>query len=215
MSDQNATVSGVAADVPYVALPPAGWDESRESAPLIIAWHLNDPPRSAAAMASALPLEGAAACCAGCGRPRGGCCGPRPAWAAGGTGRPSPVPLPLPWPWRRASLPWSSRTTGGRMPWPSASSRRCWPTAACSCRQPRPRRTARRLPRPSVGGAEEALTLMAANVARARRADAGVLEGHDAVAQQALSLFGMRRHEAGRLGDLVRLRAGRAADAGT
>jgi hypothetical protein len=30
-------------------------------APLIIAWHLNDPPRSAAAMASALPLAGVAA----------------------------------------------------------------------------------------------------------------------------------------------------------
>ena len=72
-----------------------------------------------------------------------------------------------------------------------------------------------RLPRSSVGGAGEALTLMAANVARAYRADAGVLEGHDAVAEQAPSLFGMRRHDAGRLGDLVRLRAGRAADAGT
>src|SRR5205823_10857352 len=61
MSDQNATVSGVAAGVPYVALPPAGWYDGREPAPLIIAWHLNDPPRSAAAMASALPLAGVAA----------------------------------------------------------------------------------------------------------------------------------------------------------
>ena len=35
--------------------------DGREPAPLIIAWHLNDPPRSAAAMASALPLAGVAA----------------------------------------------------------------------------------------------------------------------------------------------------------
>jgi len=60
MSDQDAVVSGVAAGVPYVALPPAGRDQS-EPAPLIIAWHLNDPPRSAAAMAAALPLAAAAA----------------------------------------------------------------------------------------------------------------------------------------------------------
>jgi alpha-beta hydrolase superfamily lysophospholipase len=54
-------VSDVAAGVPYVALPPAGRHDGREPAPLIIAWHLNDPPRSAAAMASALPLAGVAA----------------------------------------------------------------------------------------------------------------------------------------------------------
>lgn len=60
MSDQDAVVSGVAAAVPYVALPPAGRYDS-EPAPLIIAWHLNDPPRSAAAMAAALPLPGVAA----------------------------------------------------------------------------------------------------------------------------------------------------------
>jgi hypothetical protein len=57
MNEQNAAVRDVAAGVPYVALSPAG----REAAPLIIAWHLNDPPRSAAAMASALPLAGVAA----------------------------------------------------------------------------------------------------------------------------------------------------------
>ena len=39
MSDQNTPVSGVAADVPYVALPPAGQQDAREPAPLIIAWH--------------------------------------------------------------------------------------------------------------------------------------------------------------------------------
>jgi pimeloyl-ACP methyl ester carboxylesterase len=52
------SVSGVAAGVPYVALPPFGDDAS---ALLVICWHLNDPPRSAAAMASALPLAGVAA----------------------------------------------------------------------------------------------------------------------------------------------------------
>jgi alpha-beta hydrolase superfamily lysophospholipase len=57
LSDQNGPVSGVAAGVPYVALPPAGRPDGREPAPLIVAWHLNDPPRSAAAMASALPLS--------------------------------------------------------------------------------------------------------------------------------------------------------------
>jgi dienelactone hydrolase len=60
MSQQDVVVSGVAAGAPYVALPPAGRDES-EPAPLIIAWHLNDPPRSAAAMAGALPLAAVAA----------------------------------------------------------------------------------------------------------------------------------------------------------
>ncbi|HEY3734892.1 MAG TPA: prolyl oligopeptidase family serine peptidase [Streptosporangiaceae bacterium] len=58
--NQDAVISGVAAGVPYVALPPAERDDS-EPAPLIIAWHLNDPPRSAAAMAAALPLAAAAA----------------------------------------------------------------------------------------------------------------------------------------------------------
>jgi hypothetical protein len=49
MRSATATMSGVAADVPYVALPPAGWRDGDRAAPLIIAWHLNDPPRSAAA----------------------------------------------------------------------------------------------------------------------------------------------------------------------
>ena len=61
MSDQGTALSGLAADVPYVALPPAGRRDSDEPAPLIVAWHLNDPPRSAAAMAAALPLAGVAA----------------------------------------------------------------------------------------------------------------------------------------------------------
>src|SRR5499426_1506717 len=61
MRDQNAPVSGVAAGVPYVAWPPAGRHDGREPSPLVIAWHLNDPPRSAAAMASSLPLARVAA----------------------------------------------------------------------------------------------------------------------------------------------------------
>ncbi len=57
MCDENAAISDVAAAVPYVARPPAGRQhDSREPAPLIIVWHLNDPPRSAAAMSAALPL---------------------------------------------------------------------------------------------------------------------------------------------------------------
>jgi dienelactone hydrolase len=56
MSDQDAVVSGVAAGVPYVALPPAKRRAGQAPVPLVIAWHLNDPPRSAVAMASALPL---------------------------------------------------------------------------------------------------------------------------------------------------------------
>lgn len=55
-ADNAATpTSGVAAGVPYVALPPP---EGKDRAPLVVAWHLMDPPRSEAAMASALPLSG-------------------------------------------------------------------------------------------------------------------------------------------------------------
>jgi hypothetical protein len=50
-------ITGVAAGVPYVALPPVGTPEG-ESAPLVVAWHLHDPPRSERAMAAALPLKG-------------------------------------------------------------------------------------------------------------------------------------------------------------
>ncbi len=60
MSDQEAQVIGVAAGVPFVALPPTG-SHGGEPAPLIIVWHLNDPPRSAVAMAAALPMAGVAA----------------------------------------------------------------------------------------------------------------------------------------------------------
>jgi len=58
MSGENDAVTGIAGGVPYVALPPAG---GRDAAPLVVAWHLNDPPRSAAAMAAALPLSGISA----------------------------------------------------------------------------------------------------------------------------------------------------------
>ncbi|TDQ55515.1 prolyl oligopeptidase family protein [Actinorugispora endophytica] len=46
---------GAAAGVPYVALPPAG---GAASAPLVVVWHMMDAPRSAEAMAAALPLAG-------------------------------------------------------------------------------------------------------------------------------------------------------------
>jgi pimeloyl-ACP methyl ester carboxylesterase len=46
---------GVAAGVPYVALPP---EDAPDGAPLVVVWHLADPPRSETAMAAALPLTG-------------------------------------------------------------------------------------------------------------------------------------------------------------
>src|SRR5664279_4619823 len=49
-------VSGVAAGVPFLAFPPAM--DRRPDTPVVIAWHLMDPPRSEAAFAAALPLEG-------------------------------------------------------------------------------------------------------------------------------------------------------------
>jgi dienelactone hydrolase len=61
MSQDSEVITGVAAGVPYVARPPDAARGQRAAAPLIIAWHLNDPPRSAAAMAAALPLFGVAA----------------------------------------------------------------------------------------------------------------------------------------------------------
>ncbi|MFI5958037.1 alpha/beta hydrolase [Cryptosporangium sp. NPDC051539] len=47
-------ISGVAAGVPFVALPPPGGGP----APLVVVWHLLDAPRTETAMAAALPLEG-------------------------------------------------------------------------------------------------------------------------------------------------------------
>jgi len=57
MSDGHSVVAGEAAGVPYAAMPP-GAEGEPGSAPLIVGWHLNDPPRSAAALAAALPLGG-------------------------------------------------------------------------------------------------------------------------------------------------------------
>jgi len=50
-----AEIIGVAAGVPYVAFPPEG---AVDAAPLVVTWHMHDPPRTAAAMAAALPLRG-------------------------------------------------------------------------------------------------------------------------------------------------------------
>jgi hypothetical protein len=51
----RASISGTAAGVPFVAVPPAS--EQRRS-PVVVAWHLMDPPRTEAAFAAALPLDG-------------------------------------------------------------------------------------------------------------------------------------------------------------
>jgi pimeloyl-ACP methyl ester carboxylesterase len=51
----QAPVRGVAAGVPYLALPPP--PEVPEPG-LVVGWHLMDPPRTEAAMAAALPMAG-------------------------------------------------------------------------------------------------------------------------------------------------------------
>ncbi|WP_432561176.1 alpha/beta fold hydrolase [Kineococcus sp. SYSU DK003] len=48
-------LTGTAAGVPYVVLPPA---TARPEAPVVVGWHLLDPPRTPEAFAAALPLEG-------------------------------------------------------------------------------------------------------------------------------------------------------------
>ena len=53
--EPQTPITGTAAGVPYVALPPA---DGAEAAPLVVAWHLASPPRSETAMAAALPLRG-------------------------------------------------------------------------------------------------------------------------------------------------------------
>jgi pimeloyl-ACP methyl ester carboxylesterase len=45
----------LAAGVPYVAVPP---ERERPDAPVVVAWHLADPPRTETALAAALPLAG-------------------------------------------------------------------------------------------------------------------------------------------------------------
>ncbi|WP_194818360.1 S9 family peptidase [Nocardia sp. XZ_19_385] len=48
-------ITGTAAGVPFTALPPEGVEGS---APLLVAWHMLDAPRSDAAFAAALPMAG-------------------------------------------------------------------------------------------------------------------------------------------------------------
>ncbi|MEO3847507.1 alpha/beta hydrolase [Streptomyces sp. B8F3] len=49
----HSPITGTAAGVPFTALPPAGGGP----APLIVTWHMLDPPRSNAAFAAALPMN--------------------------------------------------------------------------------------------------------------------------------------------------------------
>jgi hypothetical protein len=51
----ETAITGTAAGVPFLAVPPAG---GAADAPVVVAWHLMDPPRTEAALASALPLAG-------------------------------------------------------------------------------------------------------------------------------------------------------------
>ncbi len=52
----SVPITGVAAGVPYVAHPPSGG--ARPDAPVVVGWHLMDAPRTEAAFAAALPLDG-------------------------------------------------------------------------------------------------------------------------------------------------------------
>jgi len=49
-------LTGVATGVPFLAVPPTAGP--RTDAPVVLAWHLMDPPRTEAAFAAALPLAG-------------------------------------------------------------------------------------------------------------------------------------------------------------
>ena len=55
MPTTQAPVTGTAGGVPFLALPPL---VPHLSAPVVVAWHLMDPPRTEAAFAAALPLRG-------------------------------------------------------------------------------------------------------------------------------------------------------------
>ena len=50
------TITGTAAGVPFTALPPTG--ATGGPAPLIVTWHMLDAPRTNAAFAAALPMNG-------------------------------------------------------------------------------------------------------------------------------------------------------------
>lgn len=56
MNEESASpITGTTANgVPFLAVPP----DDPASAPVVVAWHLLDPPRTEAAMAAALPLAG-------------------------------------------------------------------------------------------------------------------------------------------------------------
>ncbi len=56
MPVQLSPVTGTAAGVPFYAVPPTG--RSDRPVPVVVAWHLMDPPRTEAAFAAALPLDG-------------------------------------------------------------------------------------------------------------------------------------------------------------
>ncbi len=47
---------GIAAGVPFLAVPPIS--TPTPESPVVVAWHLMDPPRTEAAFAAAIPLEG-------------------------------------------------------------------------------------------------------------------------------------------------------------
>jgi pimeloyl-ACP methyl ester carboxylesterase len=51
----ETAITGTAAGVPFLAVPPP---DGTADAPVVVAWHLMDPPRTEAALASALPLDG-------------------------------------------------------------------------------------------------------------------------------------------------------------
>ncbi|GAB3302875.1 alpha/beta hydrolase [Epidermidibacterium keratini] len=48
-------IRGVAAGVPFIAVPPA---DNPAAAPIVVLWHLMDPPSTPAAFAAAIPLQG-------------------------------------------------------------------------------------------------------------------------------------------------------------
>ena len=51
----ETAITGIAAGVPFLVVPPS---DGTADAPVVVAWHLMDPPRTEAALASALPLDG-------------------------------------------------------------------------------------------------------------------------------------------------------------
>ncbi|HYH30553.1 MAG TPA: prolyl oligopeptidase family serine peptidase [Pseudonocardia sp.] len=51
----TGAITDTAAGVPFLAVPPTG---DRATAPVVVTWHLMDPPRTEAAFAAALPLAG-------------------------------------------------------------------------------------------------------------------------------------------------------------